>query len=109
MPVPLLTSSAIAVSTRRFPQPPLTYPVVTRSLGVVWRLLRHQDLFALLPFSVVRPSLGAGELAEVRIDAQFGLEPVGILKPRDMGALKPCWASFFALSRRAPIPRHRAI
>lgn len=79
---------------RRFPQPPLTYPVVTRSLGMVWRLLRHQDLFALLPFSVVRPSLEAGEPAEVRIDAQIGLEPVGIHKPRDMGAAAAMLSEF---------------
>lgn len=79
---------------QRFPQPPRAYPVVTRSLGVVRWLLRHQDLFALLPFSVVRPSIEAGELVEVRIDARIDLEPVGILKPRDMGAAAAMLSEF---------------
>ena len=66
----------------QFPQPARTYPVVTRSLTMVWWLLRNRDLLALLPLNLVRPLLDAGELVELAIGETVAMEPLGVLQPQ---------------------------
>ncbi|NML43609.1 LysR family transcriptional regulator [Ramlibacter sp. G-1-2-2] len=67
---------------RNFPQAPRSYPVVTRSLTMLWRLLRHQQLLALVPLNLARPLLDEGELAELRVGPAVHIEPIGILQPK---------------------------
>ena len=67
---------------RNFPHPPQTYPVVTRSLNMLWRLLRHRPLLALIPLNLARPLLDEGELVELRVGDAVHIEPIGILQPK---------------------------
>lgn len=67
---------------RNFPQPARTYPVVTRSLNMLWRLLRHRPLLALIPLNLARPLLDEGELVELRVGDAVHIEPIGILQPK---------------------------
>lgn len=66
----------------KFPTAPRTYPVVTRSLSLVWELLRQKDLLALLPMTIVRARLDAKMLIELNFDVDVNLEPIGILRPK---------------------------
>jgi hypothetical protein len=68
--------------TRNFPQAPQSYPVVTRSLPMLWNLLRHRPLLSLLPLNLARPLLDEGELIELRTGEAVLIEPIGILQPR---------------------------
>jgi DNA-binding transcriptional LysR family regulator len=73
--------------TREFPQPPRSYPVVTRSLPLLWSLLRRRSLLALLPLNLARPLLDERELLELRIGDPVHIEPIGLLQPvAGMGA-----------------------
>jgi hypothetical protein len=65
-----------------FPQPARTYPVVTRSLNMLWRLLRHRPLLALMPLNLARPLLDEGALVELRVGDAVHIEPIGILQPK---------------------------
>jgi DNA-binding transcriptional LysR family regulator len=65
-----------------FPQPPSTYPVITRSLNMLWRLLRQRPLLAVLPLNLARPLLDEGVLVELRVGDAVHIEPIGILQPR---------------------------
>jgi hypothetical protein len=55
---------------------------VTRSVNMLWRLLRHRDLLALMPLNLARPLLDEGELVELRIGDSAAIEPIGILQPK---------------------------
>ena len=63
------------------PKMPATYPVVTRSLPMLWRLLIGRPLLALLPRNLVTPLLETGELVELRVDHGTAMEPIGVLQP----------------------------
>ncbi|MDM0041235.1 LysR family transcriptional regulator [Variovorax sp. J22G21] len=67
---------------RQFPHPPRAYPVVTRSVAMLWRLLRQRPLLALLPLNLVRPLLDEGTLVELWSSEALTLEPIGILQPK---------------------------
>ncbi|KQP17774.1 LysR family transcriptional regulator [Pseudorhodoferax sp. Leaf267] len=66
----------------QWPGPVRTYPVVTISPTMLWWLLRHHDLLALLPLNLVRPLLDGGEMVEVAMRVNVALEPVGVLQPK---------------------------
>lgn len=71
---------------RQFPHPPRAYPVVTRSVAMLWRLLRQRPLLALLPLNLARPLLDEGALVELWSGEALSLEPIGLLQPKgDMG------------------------
>jgi DNA-binding transcriptional LysR family regulator len=70
-----------AVSAQ-FPQSPRSYPVVTRSLPMLWRLLRQRDVLALVPLNLARPLIAEGELVELRVGEAMVIEPIGILQPK---------------------------
>jgi DNA-binding transcriptional LysR family regulator len=77
--------------TEQFPQAPRTFPVITRSLPVLWKLLLACDLLALVPLTLARPLLDAGELAELRVGTSLQMEPIGILQPTaGMGEAATC-------------------
>ena len=65
-----------------FSQPPRSFPVVTRSLPMLWRLLRQRDLLALVPLNLARPLLDEGELVELRVGDAVVIEPIGVLESR---------------------------
>jgi len=65
----------------RFPAPPATYPILTRSAPMLWQLLQQQDLLALLPLNLVRPLLDAGRLVHLRGNDAYPLAPIGALRP----------------------------
>lgn len=67
---------------RHFPHAPGSYPVVTRSLAMIWRLLRQHPLLALLPLNLARPLLDEGALAALRIGDPIHIEPIGLLQPK---------------------------
>lgn len=85
LPAGLAARTHFDVFAAQFPHPPSTHPVVTRSLPMLWRLLRDRDLLALLPLNLARPLLDAGELVELRVGEWGTMEPIGILQPQ--GAL----------------------
>lgn len=64
-----------------FPQPPHTYPVITRSIAMIRWVLRHENVLAYLPFTFVRPLIEAGEMAEVEVRPRVDIEPLGLLLP----------------------------
>lgn len=53
--------------------------VSSRVPTVLWAMLRAQPLLALIPASVVRPLIAAGELAELRFEHRLDMEPIGAL------------------------------
>lgn len=68
---------------RRLPAAVRTYPLVTISPTMLWWLLRHRDLLALLPLNLLRPLLDADEMVELDVGPLEALEPIGLLQPRD--------------------------
>jgi len=66
---------------RRLLGPVTTYPVVTISPTMLWWLLRHRDLAALLPLNLLRPLLDAGEMVELNVGPLDALQPLGLLRP----------------------------
>ncbi len=66
---------------QKLPGPVRTYPLVTISPTMLWWLLRHHDLLALLPLNLLRPLLDAGEMVELDVGALDALEPIGLLQP----------------------------
>lgn len=84
----LLLPAAVAARQRfdelalHFPQPPRSHPIVTRSLAMMWRLLRQQPLLALLPLNLARPLLDEGALVQLRIGEPVRIEPIGLLQPK---------------------------
>jgi DNA-binding transcriptional LysR family regulator len=96
---------------RSFPEPPRTYPVVTRSLNMLWRLLRHRPLLALISLNLARPLLDEGELVELRVGDAGHLEPIGILQPEaGMGQAAVQFGEFLrqALNERPRAGRARS-
>lgn len=66
--------------TLAFEQPPQTYPLVTRVLTVIVWLLRERGLLCLLPLSVVRHLVDAGDLAVLPVDETGDMEPLGLMQ-----------------------------
>lgn len=66
------------------PQSPPTFPIVTRSLPMLWRLLLGRPLLALLPFNLAAPLLEAGQLVELRVGQSAHMEPIGLLQPQEL-------------------------
>jgi len=62
---------------------PQLAPVVTRALPMTWALLKHQRVVSLLPSSVVRQLLQAGQLARLKPERRWPLEPLGLLVPAE--------------------------
>lgn len=55
--------------------------VYLRIAAATWWMLREQDLLTLVPYSVVRPFVEAGELAALDMDEPMPLDPLGTLLP----------------------------
>jgi DNA-binding transcriptional LysR family regulator len=53
--------------------------VSSRIPTVLWAMLRAQPLLALIPASVVRPLIVAGELTELHFDRSLEMDPIGAL------------------------------
>jgi DNA-binding transcriptional LysR family regulator len=64
-----------------FPQPPPLCQVSNRVPSLLWAMLKARPLLTLLPISVARQLLEAGELAELPLDRPLPLEPLGALVP----------------------------
>jgi DNA-binding transcriptional LysR family regulator len=82
LPAGVAARSRFDALTVHFGQPPRSYPVVTRSLPMLWRLLRHQQLLALVPLNLARPLLDEGALVELRLGEALTIEPIGLLQPK---------------------------
>lgn len=68
-----------------FPAPARTYPLVTRAVAAMVWMLRQQQLLTLLPLSVVRHLVDAGELKVLPVEDAGALEALGLLLPlRDL-------------------------
>lgn len=108
----LLAPSGTAVRMRfdelaaRFEQPPRTHALVTRALAATVALLRTGKAIALLPHSIVRHKVDAGELIFLPIDETIAMQPIGLMRP--VGELGEAAAKFceFLLERatRTPAP-----
>lgn len=106
----LLAPSGTAVRMRfdelaaRFEQPPRTHALVTRALAATVALLRASKAIALLPHSIVRHLVDAGELAFVPIDETIVMPPIGLMRP--VGQLGEAAAKFceFLLERATQTP-----
>ena len=69
----------------RFPTPARTYPLVTRAVAAMVWMLRQQQLLTLLPLSVVRHLVDAGELKVLPLADAGAVESLGLLLPlRDL-------------------------
>lgn len=83
----LLTPAGSAARQRfdelaaRLDAPPRTYPLVTRVLSSLVWMLRTQGLLVLLPLSVVRHLVEAGELAVLPLADVGRPQPLGVLRP----------------------------
>ena len=83
----LLTPAGSAARQRfdelapRFEKPARTYPLVTRMLSSLEWMLRTQGLLVLLPLSVVRHLVDAGELAALPVPGLGPAPPLGVLQP----------------------------
>lgn len=65
-----------------FAQRPRTYPLITRVLTPIAKLLRERSLLTLLPLSVVRHMVDEGELAVLPLDGAGEMEPLGLMQPQ---------------------------
>jgi DNA-binding transcriptional LysR family regulator len=63
-------------------RPMKTYGVVTGSAAMMWQLLSHEPLLALVPHSVVRVWLEAGLLAELAWPERLPFGEIGMLVPQ---------------------------
>jgi DNA-binding transcriptional LysR family regulator len=59
--------------------PPPMCQVSSRIPTILWAMLRAQPLLALIPASVVRPLIAAGELVQLQFDRHLDLDPIGAL------------------------------
>lgn len=66
----------------QLPAPPATYPVITRSLSMLWASVHQRTLLVLVPLNLARPFLDSGELVELRTGKAPSLEPIGVLTPK---------------------------
>ncbi|CAN7724966.1 LysR family transcriptional regulator [Variovorax paradoxus] len=69
----------------QFKAEPISFPVTTRALPMLFWLLQERDLLALLPLSLVAPLLASGQLCQVNAEVDLSIEPVGILAPMQLG------------------------
>lgn len=70
----------------QFDEPPHTYPLVTRMLSSMTWMLHTQGLIVLLPLSMVRHLVEAGELAVLPLAEAGTTRPLGVLRPvQEMG------------------------
>lgn len=101
LPAGLAARSRFDELCGQLPAPPPAYPVVTRSLAMLWALLRQRSLLALLPLNLVRPLLESGELAELRVGPATPLDAIGVLAPRGTTAAAAAMLARFLLARPA--------
>lgn len=64
-----------------FPTPPPTYPLVTRVLAPMRRVLRDEPVIAFIPWSFVRHLVDDGELVQLPIAGDLAMAPLGLLTP----------------------------
>lgn len=89
-----------------WPHPPRTYPVITRSLPLVWSLLRRGELLAFLPLNLARPLLDAGDLVELKVGPQTAIQPIGVLQPQaGLGSAASRLGEFLRAYRAPTAPR----
>ncbi len=70
-----------------FEAPVQTYPLITRVLTLIAWLLRERGLLCLIPLSVVRHLVDAGDLVVLPVDETGDMEPLGLMQPvQGMGA-----------------------
>ncbi|WP_066270623.1 LysR family transcriptional regulator [Hydrogenophaga palleronii] len=85
---------------------PKTYTVVTRSMPMLWQLLLHRDLLALLPLTLVRPLLETGALVSVPLAENVAMPPIGLLQPRaGMGVAASSLSQFIHHRSSADSPK----
>ncbi|MEK8033195.1 LysR family transcriptional regulator [Ideonella sp. DXS29W] len=60
-------------------EPPPMCQVSSRIPTILWAMLRAQPLLALVPASVVRPLIMAGELVQLRFEHNLDMDPIGAL------------------------------
>jgi len=88
----------------RFPKPPRTYPLVSRSANLMGSLLLQRELVAFLPVSLVGHLLDSGDLREVNLGEAMPTEPLGVLRPAaGMGAAAAMLAAFLEHALAAPV------
>lgn len=89
-----------------WPNPPRTYPVITRSLPLVWSLLRRGELLAFLPLNLARPLLDAGDLVELKVGPPSAIQPIGLLQPQaGLGSAASRLGEFLRGYQAPPAPR----
>ena len=82
---------------------PASWPVMTRSPIMIWRLLRAHDVLALLPSSYMHEFLKCGELVQIRSRIDLPLAPIGVLQAEGASIATLRLADFLiARSRRPP-------
>lgn len=82
MPVGTAARERFDALAAGFEQKPRTYPLITRVLSPITRLLRERRLLSLLPLSVVRHMVDAGELVVLPIHDAGDMEPLGLMQPQ---------------------------
>ena len=79
----------------QFEEQPRTYPLISRVLSPITWLLRERHLLSLLPLSVVRHLVDAGELAVLPIHDAGDMEPLGLMQPQQgMGSAAARFAEY---------------
>ncbi|SCK09826.1 DNA-binding transcriptional regulator, LysR family [Variovorax sp. HW608] len=81
LPAGLAARSRFDELAAAFPAPPGTFPIVTRSMPMIWWLLLRKNLLALMPLNLARPMLDSGQLAQVHWGPAAELAPIGMLRP----------------------------
>lgn len=84
------------------PRPVPTYAVVTGSVVMMWQLLSHESLLALVPYSMARAWLQAGLLVELAWPRRLSFGEIGMLVPKPLhGAALEQFTQFMVRSARA--------
>lgn len=82
-PTGSLARTAFDELAARFAAPPATHPVVTRTFTMTVALLRAGEGITVLPESIVRHLVDAGELALLPLPGLLAMGPLGLLRPAE--------------------------
>jgi DNA-binding transcriptional LysR family regulator len=64
------------------PQPELRQ-VSTRATAMLWAMLAQEPLLCVVPITVARQLIDAGQLVEIRYEGELPFESIGLLQPAD--------------------------
>jgi DNA-binding transcriptional LysR family regulator len=85
LPLPISTAaqSLFETLTRDWDPPAKTCRIITRAPALSWSLLERSSMVSLVPYSVVRQLLEAGQYKVLRLDGVYPFGSIGVMRLED--------------------------